>query len=573
MHTRCRVLAAVRFVLLSKKISVFGKNTRKSFSLARLACWTIAYPHHLQKQPIMVHQTHLQFSSKNAQQFPVLAMACAVAICLSPSAAGQLLYQEDFETDGEVSNPQRYTTTGRDVYEVARIRSEIGNNDMLGPIYWAHNNEVSYTGVPAPTPARRMAMAWDVKISSDEASPAVLSLFDSSMKWLLNGKSGAKIVVNPSSDGLGVLGERLIAAGHQLVNDDPSVPEEQLPKLGDALIHVAGGSRGATAALPMLVINSSDADDVLTSSIGAPATFEAVKGTINAPSHPAAGGLTGDFAVATGPFNYQLLGEFLPANPIILATFTQPGDLGEIKHPLIMLLNGPKDSPSGTVFGGGPFTGQSGKRFFAGSGLNKWSLPETGDRTLRLRPVNVAGKSNLKLTIALAGTFLDFEVSNGNRGSADYLEVVVDRDGQGPEDFERLMFFTPPSGNLKYVDDAITNPTKPTRLGLDFKDVTYDLPPNATQLIVEVRAVSTWWNEIFAFDNIRIHSGNLTPATPPRINFTLAAGQLTLTWEGGGALESAPNLSGPWTRTTGATSGYKVNVSTATGASFFRVTQ
>lgn len=43
-----------------------------------------------------------------------------------------------------------------------------------------------------------------------------------------------------------------------------------------------------------------------------------------------------------------------------------------------------------------------------------------------------------------AGTFLDFERSSFARGSVDYLEVVIDPDANGPKEFERLIFFTPP---------------------------------------------------------------------------------------------------------------------------------
>lgn len=50
--------------------------------------------------------------------------------------AQTLLHQEGFNTDGEKANPPRYTTTGRDVFEVPRIVSELGNadqrSDLLG---------------------------------------------------------------------------------------------------------------------------------------------------------------------------------------------------------------------------------------------------------------------------------------------------------------------------------------------------------------------------------------------------------------------------------------------------------
>ncbi|MCI0534255.1 MAG: hypothetical protein L0Z50_03400, partial [Verrucomicrobiales bacterium] len=655
-------------------------------------------------------------------------VAVIIAVTNLAAPAQELIYQEDFESDGEAANPQRYTTIGREAFEVDRIQSELSILDQLGPIYFAHNNEVSYTGVPAPTGGRRMVMAWDLAITEADTSPEMLALFDSAIKWLLNNKTGAKIVVATAGTPLGVLGDRLIAAGHTLVDDDTSITDAQITTLGDMLFHAAGGSRGAVAGFPMLVINSPDADDVLTSSIGTATAFEAGKGTIAAPAHPAAGGKTGEFTVANGSFTWQLLGDFLPANPTILASFTQPvpptvasldnvdamiagtkqstsasgqvtaldfndategnwpggeavpggatgvwgvravgklnvtqadtftiasgaddgvrvridlnkngfdagdaiitdpgphghtiiygnatfpatgtydieviaynsggggslelsvaltagagktgldtapenweligtagaaspvkaegafaitaytpaGDTELITRPLIMLLNGPNDTPPGSVFGGGPFTGQSGQRFFGGAGMNKWTVPDQGDRSLTLRPVNVAGKSNVKLTIALAGTFLDFERSALTRGSADYLEVAVDTDGNGPKDFERVMFFTPPSGTVKYVDDFTTRPNNPTRLGLEFKDVTYDIPAGATDLIVEIRTLSTWWNEVFAFDNIRITSG--TAAQPPTVGVSLSGGDVSLQFTG--VLQSASAVTGPWT--------------------------
>lgn len=686
---------------------------------------------------------------------PRLLAACAIAALGALSAQSQeLIYQEDFETDGEAANPKRYTTVGREAYEVPRILAELDPaTGQLGPIYFAHNNEVSYAGVPAPTPARRMAMAWNLAITEAEASPAMLELFDSSIKWLLNNKAGAKVIVSPAATSLGVLGDRLTAAGYTLVDDDTTVGEAQVGTLGDMLIHCNGaGSRGATAPVPMLVISGTDADDVLTSSIGTATAFEAGKARITSPGHPAAGGKTGEFDVATGSFSWELIGDFLPANPVILATFDQSvpptvasienvdamiagtkqstsasgtitaldindasegswpggealpggatgvwglravgklavatagtytiasgaddgvrvridankngfdagdavitdagphghtlaygnvtfgaagtydievigynsggggdievsvslaagggqtgldtapenwellgtagaaspvkaqgafqvtaysaaGDTEVVSRPLIMLLNNQTDTPKGTVFGGGPFTGQSGQRFFGGAGMNKWPVPDQGDRSLTLRPVNVAGKSNVKLTIALAGTFLDFERSLLTRGSADYLEVVIDTDGAGPKEFERLMFFTPPTAALKYVDDATTRPSNPTRLGLEFKDVTYDIPAGATDLIVEVRALSTWWNEIFAFDNIRITAGTVVQ-TPPTLSIARDGANVKLTFDG--VLESRGAIdTGTWTAVPGSGS-VTIPANQLSGAQFYR---
>src|SRR5688572_22951112 len=41
----------------------------------------------------------------------------------------------------------------------------------------------------------------------------------------------------------------------------------------------------------------------------------------------------------------------------------------------------------------------------------------------------------------------------------------------------------------------------------EVKEFAYDSPAGATQLIVEIRALTTWWIEITAFDDIRITSG------------------------------------------------------------------
>ena len=56
------------------------------------------------------------------------------ALATLTAPAQELIYQEDFETDGEAANPQRYTTVGRDVYEVDRIRGELGKLQAAGTI-------------------------------------------------------------------------------------------------------------------------------------------------------------------------------------------------------------------------------------------------------------------------------------------------------------------------------------------------------------------------------------------------------------------------------------------------------
>ena len=59
---------------------------------------------------------------------------------------------------------------------------------------------------------------------------------------------------------------------------------------------------------------------MLLGSIGATATFEAGTATI-ATNHPAAGGLTGTFTVATGSYTWNLAGDILPNGATTVATF------------------------------------------------------------------------------------------------------------------------------------------------------------------------------------------------------------------------------------------------------------
>jgi hypothetical protein len=57
-------------------------------------------------------------------------LAAAFLTCTTASGA-ELVYQEGFNTDGTTSG--RYTISGRAVYEVPRIQSEIMNFDQKGP--------------------------------------------------------------------------------------------------------------------------------------------------------------------------------------------------------------------------------------------------------------------------------------------------------------------------------------------------------------------------------------------------------------------------------------------------------
>src|SRR5881392_4218245 len=255
----------------------------------------------------------------------LLTTLLAAADCfVSSSAAQQVIYQEGFNTDGEAANPQRYTTTGRDVYTVDRIKAEVDPaTQQLGPAYWAHNFDVpnSFVGVPGPTPARRAIVAWDAAITADAVSPQMQAVLTGTFNWLLNNNANAKVVVLPNMAAAQYFADLLTAAGHTVSDFDPLVAVTNF----DLAVYAPGGdsSQVASAKLPVLTFSATDHDDLMVSTIGATATFEAGPVTIVTSSHPGAGGQTGSFTGVTGSFTWQLLGDSLPNGAITIASFIQ----------------------------------------------------------------------------------------------------------------------------------------------------------------------------------------------------------------------------------------------------------
>ena len=183
----------------------------------------------------------------------LLATVVAVTVCfVAPSAAQQLIYQEGFNTDGEAANPQRYTTTGRDVYTVDRLKTIDTNTMQLGPVYWAHNFDVpnSFVGVPGPTPARRAMLAWDSTITADAVSPQMQSVLMATFNWLLNNKPNAKVVFLPNMAAAQYFADILTAAGHTVSDFDSTVAVTNF----DLAVYAPGGdsSQVATVKVPVL---------------------------------------------------------------------------------------------------------------------------------------------------------------------------------------------------------------------------------------------------------------------------------------------------------------------------------
>lgn len=651
--------------------------------------------------------SHFPRSRIRALRAVLLASAAAG---ISTAAFGQLLYQEGFNDDGSKANPPRYSFTGNDVFEVPRIQSELSNYDQKGPLYWSHNFETTFVGVPE-IPGRRMTFTWRPGTDPSTVTEDLLQLWDSSVAWLLNGKANARIVVNPTADSLGVLRDRLVAAGHEVVDDDTvSVPDE-LDVVGDLLVHGPGAnnpSRFVLSPKPVIVMNNPDWDDMLVGSIGSAATFPPGQVTISTAGHPAAGGKTGSFSAFSGDHPFELVGSFLPPGAITLATVTRvvspsvanladvdamiagtkqhsltagtvteldlsdnssgswftdnaiPGgyagnwglraqgkltvsaagtyrmalgsddgarllvdldrngltaadavldDAGphahqivyanvtfpasgtydfevrsynssgggslelsvaiqageipddaldsgywellgnpgatspvkaqgditvtgyvatgpnvEVQTPLIVLLNGPNDTPKGQFYDGGAFSGFEGSGFLGASGLNKWPYPDGQNyRSVQLRPVDVTGKTNVKLTVALAATVVDFEDS-------DFVDIMVYTNGLSSNPVTLAYFRGVQNAIQPWLADQRDGYVR--RLTKQFADFTYDVPAGATQLIVEVRVATTWWTEIAAIDNIRISSGSTTVPLGA-ISASVSGDNVNLAWTGG----------------------------------------
>lgn len=670
-----------------------------------------------------------------------LGLACACLV----SASAEVLYVENFNTDGSVGPNPRYTVIGGFKSEPPHSPGDVdGPQSQIGPIYWARNTEVSYVGVPAPTAGRRALLAWDGAIATGTpgGSPELFRLVANAVKWLARDKAGAHVVFTPNAAAAAGLADYLTLRGYVVSDDDGTTSDTAYP--ADVIIKAPGGSPSRFALAPqgVLVFSALDHDDMLTSSIGTTATFQAGEGRITAPTHPVAAGVPTNFPVVDRSYTWNLMGDILPGGAITVATMIrripptvasladveamaagtkqstktsatvteldfsdgsagdwwmdnplpggatglwglvakgrlnvrtagrysfalgmddgarlrvdanrnglgpednvivedaagahrarygdvtfnapglydfevvafnsggagslemsvslQPGGtdntpinsgswelLGqtsgnvvlsgtlaadvyiptgpdaEVTVPLLVLLNGPTDTPRGSVFGGGPFSGYEGTGFFAGAGLNKW-LPDPigalgGYRAVRLQPVNVAGKTNVQVTVALAATFLDFETT-------DYLDIIAYPHGLvGPE--VRLARFSAPSGAVKYFAD-IDHGNVP-RLGLEFQDVTYAVPAGATSLVIEIRSFTTWWNEIVGFDHIRITAG---AATPPTLAVARDGTDVVLTFTG--KLQSAPAVTGPWSDVPGnPASPLRIPRANQAAAQFFR---
>ena len=161
-------------------------------------------------------------------------------------------------------------------------------------------------------------------------------------------------------------------------------------------------------------------------------------------------------------------------------------------------------------------------------------------RSVILRPINVAGKKDVRLTIALAGAQIDFENDDN-----DFLNITVRPNGAASAPVTLASFHGVENGRQPWLEDRMDGSQR--RLTRNFADFIYNIPTNATELVIKIDAGSSWWNELLGFDNIRITSGLVSP-----IAFTapsLIADDLVLNWSGGTApfiIQGKSSLTDAW---------------------------
>ncbi|MBL9126415.1 MAG: hypothetical protein JNL97_02150, partial [Verrucomicrobiales bacterium] len=353
------------------------------------------------------------------------------------------------------------------------------------------------------------ALVFQSAVPESMLTPEGQKLIDNTIAWLSGGKPG-KVLFSPSAAGEGdvFISQRVTSNGYTVADDDTSAALPD-PSTIAVAVSTSGGvpaTRFTRYAAPVLTYNGPNHDDMLTSSIGAGnSIFDPGEVSIVDTSHPIAAGLPPKFQLVNGEIGLDTVGTTLPEAAKVIATykFANPDTGQEETRPLLVVIE------KGDGLLGGAFKGYEGAGFWAGADMNEPTVtPDCcatveDPRQLTLKSVNVAGKRDLRITVALAATDIDFE-------NTDFLRIMIDPDGNGPAEFSQLVNFTTPTANDKYFADGEGK----NRLSTTFRDVTYKIPDGATDLVVRFDSTSTFFNEIVGFDNIRIHSGDLPPSGP-----------------------------------------------------------
>ncbi|MCA9167299.1 MAG: hypothetical protein KDB23_06505, partial [Planctomycetales bacterium] len=419
---------------------------------------------------------------------------CLLGALTTSASYGELIYTQDFEGDAS-----GYTLEDPGYEPLDPING-------WSPGIWGLNTQGSQIGLVSSAPANRAAIAWnhDPVIISDDFTDEALSVWVSLADWSMGianpaDRAGKRITFFPGyqNEAVGAVHDAFVAAGYADANiTEAPLDIDIMPGDADLVIHSSelASTVFSTLPIPVISFSASDHDDTAIAGLGQVLNFtDPVTFTVPAAmrNHPALGGNGTDGVIEwtnTG-IPLQGIGKTHRGGQT-LAELEDP-NTGEFAPGIFIV---PEGSP---LLGAWNPTPQ-GSQYIVGSALNKFG--DALDRVLELRPVDVSGKTDVKVAIALAATAADFE-------GGDYLRIDVDPTNSG--NFQ-------PLAELFGVDDA----TSPCYKGLatadesicladDFNDYVFDIPSGATNMVLRFTGLTTWGNEIFAIDNVRVFTGQL----------------------------------------------------------------
>jgi hypothetical protein len=458
-----------------------------------------------------------------------------VAGLLGPAAAdAQLILRETFETDGDGT---RYNIVNRG-FEM---------NTGQGPGVWGHNFDATQIGLASEAPKKRAAILWEAASNVGDYTDDAFMVFDSLISWATDNKANARVGFFPGPVGQGAVDirDRLVAAGHT-ITDIPDVDSLPAPTELDLLIHTSEGAPDPFTAfvsydVPLIAFNAENHDDsFIIRRQGTVAFTEPVSINVvpeNA-SHAALGGKTGTIPWTNFGLTMQGLG-LEHSGGKVLARVADPANPSATLPALYVI-------EEGDPLLGGFSWDPEGNNYIVGADMDH-TFGGGPPRQLNI-PVNLAGRSNVQLTVALAATDADFEPGDVATQTPDYLAISIDPDGSG--NFTLLAEFT---GNVakSFEEVRVENGARvldgagmPIFTGnvlsnQAFKDYTVDLPVGTANAVIRFEAASTFINEIVAFDDVRVAVAAAPLVGDFNGNGTVDAADYVL-WRDGGPLQNDP---------------------------------
>jgi hypothetical protein len=461
-----------------------------------------------------------------------LYAVCALLVVSSVPAEAQLILRETFETDGDGTR-----------YNFVNKGAEIGTD---GPFVWGRDSDATKIGLATEAPKRRASILWAATANAGDFTDDAFMLFDSVFNWATNNKAMARVGFFPGPVGQGAVDirDRLVAAGHT-VTDIPDVaglpPADQL----DLLIHSDEAAPVPPTAfisynVPVIAFNAGNHDDTAIVRVGTALTYTdpvSINVVPENASHPALGGKTGAISWTNFGLPLQGLGTGHSGGKV-LARVADPAN-PSVTHPALYVIE------EGEPLLGGFSWDPEGDRYVVGGDLN---FMDVQPRQLNI-PVNLAGRSNVQLTVALAGTDADFEIGAEAHALADdYLGIYFDPDGSG--NFTLLSEFTGNAGksleqiqveNGSRVLDANSAPiyTGFVLSNQFFKDFTVALPVGTANSVIRFESNTTFPNEIIALDDVRVAVAPAPITGDFNANGVVDAADYVL-WKNGGPLQNDP---------------------------------